>query len=195
MINFGQNRLRMLIAAIIIVLIVVIFGVYWVWKESRETVSTETTAPQKPLPRMANLPPKKTEIKQPEPAYPADAPILEQAREALREGIDPAGAVTLAKSLPDRPERSDAAFLLLEYAAESGNPEAALSVGRYYDPADDGPSGTIRKNPATAYEWYLAARDGGQEEAENHLSRLRKWAEEEALKGSSEAWELLDRWH
>ena len=195
MINFGQNRLWMLIAAIIIVLIVVIFGGYWVWKGSRETVSTETTAPQKPLPRMANLPPKKTDIKLPEPSYPPDAPILEQTRKALREGIDPAGAVTLAKSLPDRPERADAVFLLLEYAAEGGHPEAALSVGRYYDPADDGPSGTIRKNPATAYEWYLAARDGGQEEAKNHLSRLRKWVEEEVLKGSSEAWELLDRWH
>jgi TPR repeat protein len=194
-INFSQNRLWMLIAAIIIVLIVAIFGGYWVWKGSRETVSTEKTAPEKPLPRMANLPPKKTKAKPPEPSYPPDAPVLEQVREALRGGIDPAGAVTLAKSLPDRPERADAAFLLFEYAAEGGDPEAALSVGRYYDPADDGPSGTIRKNPATAYVWYLTARDGGQGEAENHLSRLRKWLEQEALKGSSEAWELLDRWH
>jgi TPR repeat protein len=144
---------------------------------------------------MANLPPKKTKVKPPEPSYPPDAPVLEQAREALRGGIDPAGAVTLAKSFPDRPERADAAFLLFEYAAEGGDPEAALSVGRYYDPADDGPSGTIRKNPAAAYAWYLAARDGGQGEAENHLSRLRKWVEQEALKGSSEAWELLDKWH
>ena len=195
MINLGQYRLWVLIAAIIIVLIVVIFGGYWIWKGSRETVSTETAAPEKPLPRMANLPPKKTKVKPPEPSYPPDAPVLEQAREALRGGIDPAGAVTLAKSFPDRPERADAAFLLFEYAAEGGDPEAALSVGRYYDPADDGPSGTIRKNPAAAYAWYLAARDGGQGEAENHLSRLRKWVEQEALKGSSEAWELLDKWH
>jgi TPR repeat protein len=185
----------MLIAAMIIVIIIVIFGGYWIFKGSREPVSTGTTAPEKPLPRMANLPPKKAKIEPPEPSYPPDAPVLEKAREALREGIDPAQAVTLAKSLPDRPERADAAFLLLEYAAEMGNPEAALSVGRYYDPADDGPSGTIRKNPASAYEWYLAARDGGQEEAKNHLSRLRKWVEQEALKGSSEAWELLDKWH
>ena len=66
---------------------------------------------------MANLPPKKTTIKPPPPpSYTPDAPVLEQARLALKEGLSPQEAVDLSMSLPKSPERADAAFLLLEYA-------------------------------------------------------------------------------
>jgi len=147
------------------------------------------------LPRMANLPPKKETIPPPPPpSYTPDAPVLEQARKALREGISPEEALALARSLPDSPERADAAFLLLEYAADSGNAEAALAVARYYDPADKEPSGTIRKNPQTAYNWYREALTGGQEKAKNNLAQLRSWVEAEADEGSHEARELLKNW-
>ena len=191
MAQFNHNRPWLPIAAIIFGLLVILSVGYWVYgvfKGDRETV--EPTAP----PRMANLPPKPEPTMPPPPSYAPDAPVLEQAREALRKGISPAEAVTMAKALPDRPERADAAFLLLEYAAESGNAEAALAVGRYYDPADEEPSGSIRKNPTTAFEWYQEALTKGQKDAHNHLAQLRLWVEEKAKQGSSQAKELLNSW-
>jgi TPR repeat protein len=143
---------------------------------------------------MANLPPKTETTLPPPPSYPSDAPVLDQVRKALREGITPAEAVVMARALPDRPERADAAFLLLEYAAESGNAEAALAVGRFYDPSDEGASGTIRKNPTTAYRWYRKAFAGGQRKAHTKLSQLRSWVEAKSTQGSREAQALLNDW-
>jgi len=150
--------------------------------------------PAPPLPRMANQPPKEEDVTPPQPTYPPDAPVLEQARQALREGISPAEAVDFAKSLPESPERADAAFLLLEYAAEEGNREAALAVGRFYDPTYEGPSGSILKNPSTAYDWYREALKGGQAQAPQDLARLRQWVEEQSKQGSRDAQTLLQRW-
>jgi TPR repeat protein len=143
---------------------------------------------------MANLPPKKEAPKPAPPPYSSDAPLLEQVREAMRKGIDPQAAVALAKSLPDKPERADAAFILLEYAAETGHAEAALMVARYFDPTYSQDSGTIIKDPAAAFEWYQAALSGGQQQAENHLSGLKQWVENEAMQGSVTARELLNNW-
>ena len=112
----------------------------------------------------------------------------------MRKGIDPEAAVALAKSLPDKPERADAAFILLEYAAEAEHAEAALLVAKYFDPTYTQDSGTIIKNPATAYDWYHEALSGGQQQAENHLTDLKQWLENEALQGSAEARELLKNW-
>jgi TPR repeat protein len=143
---------------------------------------------------MANQPPKEEEIAPPEPSYPPDAPVLEQARTALREGISPDEAVDFAGSLPESPERADAVFLLLEYAADEGNKEAALAVGRFYDPTHEGPSGSILKNPSTAYDWYREALSGGQAQAAEDLARLHDWVEEQSTQGSRSAKELLGRW-
>jgi len=184
----NNNRPWLLTAAIIFGLLVIISVGYWALKGKPETV--QPTSP----PRMANLPPKPAPTMPPPPSYAPDAPVLEQARQALREGISPAEAVTMAKALPDRPERADAAFLLLEYAAESGNGEAALAVGRFYDPAYEGSSGSIRKNPTTAFEWYQEALTKGQKQAHSQLAKLRLWVEEKAKQGSSEAKELLNSW-
>jgi TPR repeat protein len=119
---------------------------------------------------------------------------LEQARIALKEGISPQEALDLSMSLPKSPERADAAFLLLEYAADEGHLEAMLAVGHYYDPTHKGPSGTIRKNPETAYEWYREALKGGLEKAEGQLTQLRRWVESQAGEGSTEARALLEVW-
>ncbi len=151
-------------------------------------------APAPPLPRMANQPPKEEEIAPPQPSYPPNAPVLEQARKALREGLSPDEAVDFAESLPESPERADAVFLLLEYAAEAGNREAALAVGRFYDPSYEGPSGSILKNPSTAYNWYREALEGGQAQAGKDLARLRTWVEEQSKEGSHSSQELLQRW-
>jgi len=190
----GRYRVWALIVAIIIVLVIIVTVGSRNWEEDSETALKGPKIVQKPLPRMANLPPKKIKPKPVEPTYPPDAPILEQARKALREGIGPDEAVTLAKSFPEHPERADAAFLLLEYAAEEGNSEAALAVGQFYDPTHGGPSGTIQKNAANAYEWYQKAMAGKKTEAEIHLAKLRQWLQEQAKQGSRESRELLKRW-
>jgi TPR repeat protein len=112
----------------------------------------------------------------------------------MRKGIDPEDAVALAKSLPQKPERADAAFILLEYAAEAGHADAALIVARYFDPTSTDDSGTIIKDPAAAYEWYQVALSAGLPEAQNHLSDLRQWVQKEAAQGSREAREILTNW-
>ena len=192
----SRERSWILIIAGVAGLIVIVLAGYIVWKSFRveeEVTPQETRKPD--LPRMANLPPQKEVIPPPPPpSYTPDAPVLEQARQALREGISPEEALALAGSLPESPEKADAAFLLLEYAADSGNADAALAVGRYYDPTDKEPSGTIRKNPQTAYGWYQDALAGGQQKAKPRLAELRRWVEAQATEGSKEARELLNAW-
>lgn len=187
-----RTRWWILITAVIV--IIVVAGGYFAWRVSRPAVPAKETAEPTKLPRMANLPPKEEAPKPVPPPYSSDAPLLEQVREAMRKGIDPEGAVVLAKSLPQKPERADAAFILLEYAAEAGHAEAALIVARYFDPTSTEDSGTIIKDPVAAYEWYRVALSGGQPEAQNHLSGLRQWAQKEAAQGSREAREVLTNW-
>jgi hypothetical protein len=192
----SRERSWILVIAGIVGLVVVVVAGYLVWKSFQVDEMKPKAARTKPeLPRMANLPPKKEVIPPPPPpSYTPDAPVLEQARKALRDGITPEEALALANSLPESPERADAAFLLLEYAADSGNAKAALTVARYYDPTDKEPSGTIQKNPETAYDWYRQALAGGQENAKTRLAQLRRWVEEQANQGSFEARELLKTW-
>ncbi|MGD9238768.1 MAG: hypothetical protein PVG69_02015 [Desulfobacterales bacterium] len=194
--NFDDEgpRTRWWILITIAIVITVVVGGYFAWRGSRPAVPTQETAEPTRLPRMANLPPKQEAPKPAPPPYSPDAPLLEQVREKMRKGIDPEDAVALAKSLPQKPERADAAFILLEYAAEGGHAEAALIVARYFDPTSTDDSGTIIKDPAAAYEWYQAALSRGQPEAQNHLSDLRQWVRKEAAKGSREAREVLTNW-
>jgi hypothetical protein len=194
--NFDDQepRTQWWIIITVAIVITVVVGGYFAWRGSRQAVPTKETAEPTKLPRMANLPPKEEAPKPVPPPYSTDAPLLEQVREAMRKGIDPEDAVSLAKSLPQKPERADAAFILLEYAAEAGHAEAALIVARYYDPTSIDDSGTIIKDPAAAYEWYQVALSGGQLEAQNHLSDLRQWVQKKAAQGSREARELLTSW-
>jgi hypothetical protein len=152
-------------------------------------------ASQGPKKRMANLEPKEELVAPPPaPSYTPDAPLLSQVRDAFKNGISPEEAVKMAAALPDGPERADAAFLLLEYAADAGNPEAAVQVAAFYDPLANEQSGTIRKNPASAIQWYRTARDGGVAEAESKLAELHRWLRVKAEQGSREAQVLLENW-
>ena len=194
--NFDDEepRTQWWILITVAIVITVVVGGYFAWRGSRQAVPTKETAEPTKLPRMANLPPKEEAPKPVPPPYSPDAPLLEQVREAMRKGIDPEDAMALAKSLPQKPERADAAFILLEYAAETGNGEAAKYVARYYDPTDDFPSGTIRKNPEIAYDWYQKALAGGHEDVQQNMAKLRIWVEEQASQGSNEARQLLKDW-
>jgi len=199
--NFAKSRMGFLAACAVVGILFGAIAAYIYQQASRESGPVVKQQPEEntktQLPRMANLPAQKITITPPAPpppSYPVDAPVLEQARKALSEDISPEKALSLAKSLPESAEQADAAFLLLEYAAENDNSEAALIVARYYDPTDNMPSGTIRKNPESAYEWYQEALAGGQEEARSQLASLRQWVEERANKGSHEASQLLKNW-
>lgn len=152
-------------------------------------------APQGPKKRMANLEPKEDLVAPPPaPSYTPDAPLLSQVRDAFKKEISPEEAVKMAATLPDGPERADAAFLLLEYAADAGNAEAAAQVARFYDPLAREQSGTIRKNPASAIKWYRTALEGGVAEAESNLAELHRWLRVKAEQGSREAQVLLENW-
>jgi len=198
----NHKRWWIIILFIVIGLAVIVFGGYLVWnsihtdntkRQAKGKIEGEVEKPPE-LPRMANQPPK---IKAPEPitpSYAPDAPLLEQVREAMRKGIDPDDALAMAKSLPDKPERADAAFILLEYAAEAENGAAALEVGRYFDPTYAGDSGTIVKDPEVARDWYQLALSKGLLEADIHLSNLKQWVTKQAAEGSYKASELLRNW-
>ena len=192
--EYKEPRTRWWILITVAIVITVVAGVFFAWRGSKKVVPTTQRAEQTKLPRMANLPPKEEPPKPVPPPYSPDAPLLEQVRKVMLKGIDPHEAVVLAKSLPQKPERADAAFILLEFAAEAGHSEAALIVARYFDPTSTEDSGTIIKDPAAAYEWYEAALSGGQPEAQNHLSDLRQWLQKEAAQGSREAREVLTNW-
>ena len=136
------------------------------------------------------------------PAAPAQqaapAPTaLETARKHLRGAADPAASLALAKPLrtPEAsPEESDAAFLLLEDAAQKGNAEAMWLVGQFYDPAASLPRGSIPVDMALARQWYEKAKTAGVSQADAALKALRGHVEAQAAKGDMEARLLLQSW-
>lgn len=129
---------------------------------------------------------------------PAPAPTaLEIARKHLRGAADPAAGLALAKPLrtPDAgPEESDAAFLLLEDAAQKGNAEAMWLVGQFYDPVATLPRGSIPVDMSLARQWYEKAKAAGVAQADAALKALRAHVEAEAGKGDMEAKMLLQNW-
>ena len=186
MILSGQNRTWLLIIIVLLGLVVVFFiGRLFFGKGS--TTENKIVHQVEDNNDITISPP-------PKPTYPNDAPLLKKVREALKKGISPKEALEMAKTLPDGEERADAAFLLLEYAADAGVPEAAFLVAKYYDPTDDTDSGSIIKNPSTSYFWYMEALSGGQSNALEQLKKLKIWVQKAASNGSQDAIELLKEW-
>lgn len=148
-------------------------------------------APVPPVPATADGAPADTK---------ADAPAqsaLGMARQHLRGAADPAGSLSLAKPLrtPDAtPEEADAAFLLLEDAAQKNQAEAMWLVGQYYDPTCALPRGSIPTDMALARQWYEKAKAAGIARAGEALNSLRAHVEAEAAKGNTEAKMLLQNW-
>lgn len=66
------------------------------------------------------------------------------------------------------------ARLFYEHAADVGDGEAALKLGKTFDPTflSFGRLSGVRGDPSAAIPWYRRARDLGQAEAEIHLKRL-----------------------
>ncbi len=66
---------------------------------------------------------------------------------------------------------------LYEQAAAKGNAEAALAMGRSFDPSyfEKLPVKTGKPDPATAFEWYKKALEGGLVTARVKIDALKQW--------------------
>ena len=131
------------------------------------------------------------------PAASANQSPMAAAREQLRGEARPEMSLALAKPMRKAgagAEESDAAFLLLEDAAQKGNAEAMLLVGQFYDPVSSLPRGSIPVDMGQAKHWYEQARQKGQAEAAKALDALRVHVQTEADKGNAEARSLLQNW-
>lgn len=128
---------------------------------------------------------------------PSGRSALALAREQLRGEARPEVSLALAKPLRQTgatPEEGDAAFLLLEDAAQKGNAEAMLLVGQFYDPVSALPRGSIPVDISQARRWYEEALAKGQTEARAALDNLRAYVRAAADKGDAEARSLLQTW-
>jgi TPR repeat protein len=85
----------------------------------------------------------------------------------------------------------DAAFLLYRHAAQKGDAAAAFMLARIVDPADETPSGTLKKAAESALEWYRNAQQGKHPEAGASIARLKTWVEKQASTGDADAQRLL----
>ena len=129
-------------------------------------------------------------------AKPALTPLA-SAREQLRGQALPDVSLAMAKPLRKAeatPEETDAAFLLLEDAAQKGDAESMFLVGQFYDPASTLPRGSIPADLAQAKRWYDQAAQKGQPQARAALDTLKEHARALEAKGDAEARSLLQNW-
>jgi TPR repeat protein len=87
----------------------------------------------------------------------------------------------------------DAAFLLYRAAAQKGDAGAAVKLGRLFDPADQTPTGSLKKSADSALDWYRQAAGAKHPDAEAGLARLKTWAEQQAGTGDADAQRVLKR--
>lgn len=178
------------VLALLLLLLIAAGGAAWYF-----LIHQRPDAPVPPVPAQAESVPEKP-AKSAQPANPAPT-ALETARKHLRGAADPAASLALAKPLrtPEAsPEDSDAAFLLLEDAAQKGNAEAMWLVGQFYDPVASLPRGSIPVDMSLARQWYEKAKAAGITQADTALKALRAHVEAEAGKGNMEAKMLLQNW-
>ena len=153
--------------------------------ENKEEPKQETpSADVKEAPAKAETPPA---------APPAPLSPMDQARQFLRGNGSAAEGLALSRGLPQTPDGRDAAYLLLEAAADKGQPEAMLALGAFYDPVDTTAKGSILPDAEVAWMWYDKAEKAGQADAAARKKALRAWLEAEAGKGSATARTVLSR--
>lgn len=193
-----------LVPILILVLLIALAGggfaawKFWLNKEEPPRVAENTNATQQaeskePPKEEAKTPPQEEAKTPPEEAKTPPKPAMAQAREHLAGKADPTESVKLARTLREDRDGADASFLLVEDAAQKGDAEAMLLTGGYFDPVDNAPVGSIKKDPAESLSWYKKAKTAGSAEADARIAALRAWAQSEAAKGSLEAKNLLTR--
>ena len=159
---------------------------------AQEQNAEKPQTPDQAQPKPADAAPQKDA----EAAKPALTPLA-SAREQLRGQALPDVSLGMAKPLRKAeatPEESDAAFLLLEDAAQKGDAEAMFLVGQFYDPASTLPRGSIPADLAQAKRWYDQAAQKGQAQAKPALDKLKEHARTLEAKGDAEAKALLQNW-
>jgi hypothetical protein len=118
---------------------------------------------------------------------------LSRARGQLAGRADPNASLELYRRLRTEENGADAAFLLVEDAAQKGLPEAMLLVAGYYDPLVGGDNGSVGKDAEEAFTWYAKAEQAGIAEAATRLAALKERLAAEAAGGNREAERLLKR--
>ncbi|MCC6469283.1 MAG: sel1 repeat family protein [Alphaproteobacteria bacterium] len=175
---------------------------WWLWPQPAPPIDDKKKEEQKPEEAKKPEETKKTEEAKKEVELPkipdigddlpAGADPLKFAREKLQAGMEPARALALGDKLMQRPPAGiDAAFLVYRYAAQKGDANAAFKLAKIVDPADDTPSGTLKKAPESALEWYRSAAEGKHPEAGASIARLKTWVEKQAGAGDADAQRLL----
>ncbi len=132
------------------------------------------------------------------PAASPTLPPLVSARAHLRGEARPEVSLGMARPLRKTDasqEESDAAFLLLEDAAQKGDAEAMLLVGQFYDPGAVLPRGSIPADLGQAKRWYEAALAKGHPQARAALDALKEQARALEARGDAEARVLLQHWN
>jgi hypothetical protein len=165
----GKNKRGVLIAALSLVLLVVGGAVWWmVGEKSTPVIEGKVNNSSQPL-----------------------SP-LDLAKKAIRDGVDPKQAVDMALQQLGVLGGSEAAFLLIEYAAKKDHKDAMFVLGQIFDPwsarIDFGP---IRKDAETALGWYIKARSAGHPDAGQQIARFKDMAQQKAADGNREAVKLL----
>ncbi len=161
-----------------------------------EPPAAEEPAAEPPAAEQPEAPAASPEAAAPEEAAPAKP--LSSARTLLQSGAGSAALLDKAKAMlsPGASEESaDAAFLLVEQAAQNGdNAEAMFMLGQFYDPSAAITRGTIQPDLMQAHDWYKKAAGQGQGEASAALNSLRQTVESKASTGDREAQSLLRNW-
>lgn len=178
----GSARWLLVILAVI-VLILALAGAAWFWFNKKQA---ETPEPGGEAPAVAGIPPGAGTAPAVDEADPKTDVHNLFRRSASREDLEKALA-----EYDGQPGAEDAVFLLLlELAPVKASYRTRLAA--FFDPSDSRPSGTIVKDPLSAYDEYERARQAGDPEAEAALKRLKAWAEERAETDETAA-ELLKR--
>ncbi len=183
----GSSKLALILG--LVVLCLVIGGLVW-WFVLRD-------AETPPAPEQAQEPAVEQPAPKPEKidTAPKSVPFLDSAREHLRGSADPVTSLSMAKArrTPDADAATtDGAFLLIEDAAQKGQPEAMYLLGQFYDPASTLPRGTIVPDAGQAKDWYGKAAAAGRAEARTALEGLRNFLKAQAQGGDAEAARLLE---
>ncbi len=88
------------------------------------------------------------------------------------------------------------AYLLYFFAARQGHAQAALALGRMYDPKTFSREASVleQPDPVQAHKWYQLAARAGDAAAKRHLADLRGRVERTAAQGDEESRRLMMQW-
>jgi hypothetical protein len=191
--RFTNYRTEILMAVVALITILAIWLVPSQQEEAPPALPQLTTA----------VPPMPAENTPSSPADATAAPAMpgDRARAiiaGLRAGggePDPAEVFANAQRLQDEGHPDDA-YLLYRYAANHGEPQAALLLGTRADPAYYSADGSIlpKPEPVQAIKWYRMAGAEGNAEAVARLKALRDRLEQASAAGDAQADRLLLLW-